>query len=341
MLKGAVFTCDASLGAPGAGAVNPVCEYSDSNGLSQPEIVDLNGDGTIDRVYAGDLHGNMWIFDISDTDTSSWGLHNTDNAPFFTACAADLEDNGFCHYDSRQPITGKPLIRNNPIQTGAINKLVFFGTGQYLTADDRASSIKQSFYTVWDVDNVTHSLDRSNLQAQVIDNAFNTGEASDYETRVINSTSVNYSTSSSEYGWYYENLPGLDGPIAERVILTPLLFSGVLVFQTLIPNEGLCNASAGSGYIMAVDPLTGGNPPIDVFLVDGVPYAAGILIDGFQLGGSFTKGDDGVKFNTDTADGPSVPLDLTGGGSTGGGVNNGIPGSLFPASGRKTWTILQ
>lgn len=38
---------------------------TNKNGLSAPVAVDVNNDGVVDRVYAGDLKGQMWVFDIS------------------------------------------------------------------------------------------------------------------------------------------------------------------------------------------------------------------------------------------------------------------------------------
>jgi len=45
-----------------------------ANGLSTPRPVDLNGDGTPDVVYAGDLKGNLWKFDVANSDRTKWGV---------------------------------------------------------------------------------------------------------------------------------------------------------------------------------------------------------------------------------------------------------------------------
>jgi type IV pilus assembly protein PilY1 len=37
-----------------------------------PKPVDLNADGYIDKVYIGDLGAQMWVFNVSSTDTASW-----------------------------------------------------------------------------------------------------------------------------------------------------------------------------------------------------------------------------------------------------------------------------
>ncbi|MGY8794278.1 MAG: PilC/PilY family type IV pilus protein, partial [Woeseiales bacterium] len=44
------------------------------NGLSTPAVVDTNGDGLADRVYAGDLFGEMWAFDLSGQNTGNWDV---------------------------------------------------------------------------------------------------------------------------------------------------------------------------------------------------------------------------------------------------------------------------
>ena len=42
------------------------------NGLSTPALVDIDWDGMVDYVYAGDLKGNLWKFDLTNSDSSKW-----------------------------------------------------------------------------------------------------------------------------------------------------------------------------------------------------------------------------------------------------------------------------
>ncbi|TXT27361.1 MAG: Tfp pilus assembly protein tip-associated adhesin PilY1 [Gallionellaceae bacterium] len=56
-----------AIQAGASGAANP-------NGLSSPAVLDTNGDGYADRVYAGDLNGTLWKFDLSSTNVSSWSV---------------------------------------------------------------------------------------------------------------------------------------------------------------------------------------------------------------------------------------------------------------------------
>ncbi len=134
-------------------AVEKNCEYLDPNGLSDATLVDTNTDGTVDRVYAGDLRGNLWIFDLSEKDSSTdqkdayyWDTHTgrqtypvniyTDSfvyqQPFFSSCSVNTTDGGTtynsdlrfdfhqytygrCSPENRQAITSAPLVRKNPL----------------------------------------------------------------------------------------------------------------------------------------------------------------------------------------------------------------------------------
>ncbi len=323
------FTCDVETFSDLGG--ERVCEYSDSNGLSQPSIIDVDGNGTIDRIYAGDLHGNLWIFDAENTEASSWDLHVA-NTPFYTACYENLIGN-VCPKSARQAITSTPLITNNPIKNDdetQPNYLVFFGTGQYVTEFDKGTDDKQSFYAIWDAGDITSGLDKSNLTSRKIVNEEIGGIATG--NRTIEGKLVNYSESDSLYGWYYEYLPDEQ----ERVVLNPLLFGDILLFQTLIPQEGICNAVAGSGYIMAVDALTGGNPSIDLFGTTADGNVAGVKLNSVIVGSNITKSDDDIEINVKTADGKITSKSLTGSGDEAKGA-----GDLYTLKGRKSWSILR
>ena len=335
------FTCDnATFGDPLVG-VGKVCEYSDSNGLSQPRPIDVDRDGLIDRIYAGDLHGNMWVFDVSasgrdigdqehTTGAVSWGLH-VNNTPFFTACSQSLNTYGSCPRDNRQPITSTPLITNNPrIVNGAKepNHLVFFGTGQYITDADKNDISQQSFYGIWDAGKITSGLNRKNLTERSVNPTDATGN------RTIVNANVNYSAS-GPYGWYYTALPEQK----ERVVLNPLLFGNTLLFQTLIPIQGICNTTAGSGFIMAVDPLTGGNPTVPLFgeTNDGTNIA-GIKIRSVIVGSSLTRTEDDTKLNVKTADGRVTTTSVSAGTND---ISSTTSGDLYHTEGRKAWSILR
>lgn len=111
------------------------------NGLSTPQFLDVNSDGAPDYVYAGDLRGNLWKFDISSADATRWGVA-FDGSPLFTANYSASAGNS-----SRQPITIPPVLRPNRAVGGL---MVAFGTGQSLTEEDRTERGVQSIYSVLD-----------------------------------------------------------------------------------------------------------------------------------------------------------------------------------------------
>ena len=122
-----------------------------ANGLSTPILRDNGSDKIIDYVYAGDLQGNLWKFDLSAANPASWGVSNGGN-PLF------LAQNGL----DRQPITAQPKVSAHPL--GGV--LVLFGTGQYLNDADVDSTKVQSYYVIWDTDATTQTILRARLPAQ-------------------------------------------------------------------------------------------------------------------------------------------------------------------------------
>ncbi|ODS24876.1 hypothetical protein AB835_01020 [Candidatus Endobugula sertula] len=321
----------------------------DWNGLSEPAIVDLDGDGDIDRVYAGDLHGNMWVFDLSDdgdtltTDIDSdndWKVHDnseSNNDPLFIACSTSLVD-GRCPVARRQPITSRPIVALHPLKSEhatAPNTVVFFGTGQYLTKKDIGdladSDHLDSFYGIWDAGKLYRSLSQSNLQQQNI--VPNPDDPTNEDQRTIDGQTVDYITSTSKFGWY------LDLPISkERSILSPVLFRRVLVFVTLIPNEELCNTTAGDSFLMAVDPLTGGALSFDVFgtgrtgngFISGVKYSSAIV--GINV--TRDQDDSDIRIREAGANEHSVTIG-------GEGHHTDESGNGILSRGRKSWSILR
>ncbi len=125
--------------------------YSDAtkpNGLGPLYFVSYSGkprnkSNQYDRAYAGDLQGNLWVFDLQGSDASS-GIKvisqgsDTSGTPLFTA--KDSANN-------RQPITVYPLVVKHPLNYG---HLVHFGTGALFAPDDLSSTINNSIYAIWD-----------------------------------------------------------------------------------------------------------------------------------------------------------------------------------------------
>jgi len=261
---------------------------SDCNGLSSPTLLDLNGDGKLDRVYAGDIQGNMWAFDFTKTDVSTSHTvpvvahkNGTNGVPMFSACRETVTVVGYCAATDRQPITAKPLVVAHQSERAAAtepNLLVLFGTGQYLSSNDKTDTDVQSFYGVWDSGPSRGLLRPSDLVEQVITDV--TGDA--LGKRTLSSNAVNYSkgtgvSGSGVFGWYMK----LEDA-GERVVVTPSIAGDLITFVTTIPIAQACSGD-GSGHLMAADLFSGGMVPFDVF-PDVAPGAAGFDINALPGG---------------------------------------------------------
>ncbi|MEE4603806.1 MAG: PilC/PilY family type IV pilus protein [Desulfobacteraceae bacterium] len=120
-------------------ADNPTIDSG--NGLSSPIAVDVNADKKVDFVYAGDLKGNMWKFDLTSPNAAEWKVGYNDGTydqPVFRAQGPDGTD---------QPITSKPEVMLHPDGHGL---MVLFGTGQFLGNSDFTDCRTQSVYGIWD-----------------------------------------------------------------------------------------------------------------------------------------------------------------------------------------------
>ncbi|WP_299976797.1 PilC/PilY family type IV pilus protein [uncultured Pseudoteredinibacter sp.] len=280
---------------------------SDCNGMSTPLVLDLDGDSIADRAYAGDLHGNLWTFDISDEDGDDWDVAHMQggkNQPLFTACSqAPCEQNG--KVANRQPITSMPRVKSHRFRLAADYKpslLIYFGTGQFISNGDQADTSTQSAYGVWD--RGIGGLTRGNLQGQTVVNQA--------DSRTLSNNAVDYDDLAAEAGWRID-LPN----DRERIINSFVVGSSVVVFGSIIPDAATCEGSP-SGYLMAVDAFTGGQPPFQVFdraSIGSVPIS-GIKLDGMPGEISTLEGSEGTtKVLIPTQDGELITLDLLGSGS--------------------------
>ncbi len=69
-----LFVLNAETGALIAKIDTGVGSVANPNGLSTPAVIDLDGNGTADYAYAGDLRGNIWKFDLTAGSAGSWNV---------------------------------------------------------------------------------------------------------------------------------------------------------------------------------------------------------------------------------------------------------------------------
>jgi type IV pilus assembly protein PilY1 len=211
-----------------------VGEVDTPNGLADPFAADpIGADGIIDFVYAGDIRGNLWRFDVQSATAADW-KSSANRLKLFTAKDAS---------NNPQPITTQPEGTLHPSGKGF---LLTFGTGKYIEQNDlkSASWTTQSFYGIWDKNDGTAVTDRSQLVRQDV-TVESTGTGT-YRTL------TNHAVDSAKRGWY------IDFPIlGERSVFRPILLKGRLIFTTLVPSVNPCDFG-GSSYLMVVNPATGG-----------------------------------------------------------------------------------
>ncbi|GLK89109.1 pilus assembly protein [Pseudomonas turukhanskensis] len=242
---------------------------SGANGLSSPYVADIDGDLIADYVYAGDLHGNLWRFDLisiggslTDSAISSTFRVAFGGSPLYTAAATSTAGAS----NTTQPITSSPYVIAHPSGTG---HLVIFGTGKYMEAADAAADTTKamSVYGIWDTQTAgeyttsTPTLTSSKLQAQTfganttITYTSTSGSNVTTTANTLSSNAVswfNNDGSIKTYGWYL-NLP-LTG---EMVVNKPLTVSSSVLITSLAPNDDPCQSGA-STYLTLIDPYTGG-----------------------------------------------------------------------------------
>lgn len=212
-------------------------------GLSSPAGADYGQDGILDYVYAGDMNGKVWRFDL--TSASPDGFFVSPNPVF---------DAGSTH-----PITMRPAVMpiNEKITGQSKGNLIFFGTGKIITDADRTDTTTQSFYAVLDnVESAASTVSKSSLlQQSVVDTQVVSGSTTltsgTYRKLSENALDLTSATETRK-GWY------IDFPVStERLVTSPLLFTERLVFGTGITQSNEKCLPGGKGWIMGVNPLTG------------------------------------------------------------------------------------
>ncbi len=253
------------------------------NGLSSPTLFDVDGNRTVDVIYAGDLFGNVWKFDVSSTTPSSWGVAFFSGSvpmPLFSARSAT---------DTVQPITATIEVGRAP--SGQTGVMLFFGTGRYFADEDRTDTSAQSLYAIHDRGARINEIDRSTLVGRTIAESTVAG----IPRRQITGSAIDFAT---KRGWY------IDLPTSgERSISTPLLLSRRLFMTSLIPsNNDPCSGALG-GWVFALNPFTGARLDSRIFANDADAIFAG---RGGTLSGSRGDNFDAIGIENQGTGAPST-----------------------------------
>ncbi len=204
------------------------------NGLGGIAAVDKDGNGTVDLVYAGDLKGTLWKFDLSANTlpTSGSALYVPDSSV-------------------ARAITAAPSVSLHP--GGGF--LVNLGTGRVYSDADLTTTTGDYLYGIWDNGSVS-SVNTSNLITQTL--TTHTVSSPAATVRTASSNAVNYS--STVKGWRIALGSG------ERLIGGDTLTeSGRYTVTTTVPNSG----AAQGAWLVEVTALTGAAPSVPFFDLNG------------------------------------------------------------------------
>lgn len=220
------------------------------NGMATPYLL-TDTNGYLITVYAGDLLGNVWKFDVSNTDNSKWDSalkQGTNPAPLFTAKDAS---------GKVQPITA-PITSgiNTAYGDPHIGKrYIFFGTGKYMGSEDPNAKDTQTMYGL--IDEGVAITGRSELKQRTVTNV---GTFADRNVRTFSQPTAG--DMSGKKGWYLDwLLPPDNIQEGERVVSSAQLldvFKPVLLVSSIIPVVDPC-IPGGRGFVNALNPFSGGS----------------------------------------------------------------------------------
>jgi type IV pilus assembly protein PilY1 len=258
--------------------------HAGGNGIAYVTPVDLDGDHITDYVYAGDLKGNVWRFDLTSATPANWAASS---APLFTTA-------------SGQPISSQ-LLAISSTATGSPQKLMIeFATGQRTQVTNTTTvsfaSGTQAIYGIWDWNmsawNALSGAKYASLAAAA------TGLSSPYtipvpstlpstasltaQTFTVNTSgtasagivegtnvtvcwqgSTTCSTGNNKFGWYANLVGGVTTPagLQEQVIFSPVYFQGAILVDSTVPANNIptsCSNNLDAGFTYVLNATNGG-----------------------------------------------------------------------------------
>jgi type IV pilus assembly protein PilY1 len=221
----AVFAIDLATGTKlweyyNTGSASDDRQYMNFSLPAAPTAVDLNLDGVIDRVYIGDIGGQVWKFDVSADVVSNWTGKRLFAAPLATGTTNPPAAG---EYYPAQAIYA-PII---PALDEPKNVWIYFGTGDRnhpnnTTAPNRFYGIK--------------------------DNVAMTGTTLT-ESDLVDITSTDATVTQGFYIRLGTN---------EKVLAAADVFNKVVFFTTFIPTSTTaCGTGGGTAKLYAVQMITG------------------------------------------------------------------------------------
>lgn len=239
------------------------------------DVISLDGnlDYGVDTVYVGSAYksttwkGNLYrVVTNNDTNPASWNLSTLYAAP--------------------GPISAAPSISIDSF----LNIWVYFGTGRFLSANDKVNTDIQSMYGIKDLcwSGGTSGCPVAITSSQLLDvsgaKVFGDGTVSGVSGVSTFGGLVTKTRNTSVKGWL------LNFSVGERMLVKPIILGGVVLFTTFTPTNDVCGYQGegklyatyfetGSAYNKSViGTETTGEIKRSTTLGQGVPSMAGLHI---------------------------------------------------------------
>ena len=193
-------------------------QYMGFSLAANPTAIDFDNNGYVDKVYIGDVGGQLWKFDVSATATTSWS-----GKRLFAADSGQTNPPAAGEYYPAQAIYGAPAMALDT--TGAL--WAFFGTGD---RNHPVATATNRFYGIKDTTTMTNG-------------------ATLTESSLANVTSSNASAAA---GWFF--LMGTN----EKVLAPANVFNMDVLFSGFTPTAVVtCTSGGGTAKLYSVQVNTG------------------------------------------------------------------------------------
>jgi type IV pilus assembly protein PilY1 len=231
------------------GSVSDDRQYMNFSIAASPRAVDLNNDGHVDRVYLGDVGGQLWKFDFSAPATISGGVITNWNASqtakrFFVGAPSQANPPAAGEYYPVQGIYTPPALALD----AAKNLWVYFGTGDRNHPNNTSSN---RFYAIKDTTEVNGAAVMT--------------QGSYFQESSL--TDVTYGTGTVTQGYYIRLGVDSTGTVvnpSEKILSAVDAFASVVFFTTFTPTTAtVCGGGGGTARLYAVN-LTTGDAALDL-----------------------------------------------------------------------------
>ena len=250
-----------------------------ANGLGSTEVVLKTGGfkDEIDYVYGADYRGNIWRFNLDSIAAPSTGWPSSGVLLYSTP--------------SGRPITAEIKVGAATGTTSiAGGKMVYFGTGSYLNANDAVTiSPNQALYGIYDdlfaMSNTVASVSESSLVGLTL-----TMPSATSDVRTSSTSATPWYSQTGKKGWVLA-LTGTNVTVGERVIAPPVRYTlagkvDAFLFTSIVPGTDDCVAGVDA-WITGVDAMTGSYAKVfdgvdqnSVKVTGGSPRGVFVLQDG-------------------------------------------------------------